>query len=55
MHSAFCDQPWPGKDAGDDPGLSRTAGSGDTAHTAHTMRLPDVLLRRGFFVCNSRK
>ena len=30
MHGGFCDQPWPGNDAGDDPGLSRTVGSGDT-------------------------
>ena len=28
-------------------------GKGDTADTAHTVRLPDVLLRR-FFSCNSR-
>ena len=33
MHGAFCDQPWPGNDAGDDPGLSRTVGSGDTWRT----------------------
>ena len=33
MHGAFCDQPWPGNDAGDDPGLSRTVGSGDTRRT----------------------
>ena len=30
MHGAFCDQPWPGNVAGDDPGLSHTVGSGDT-------------------------
>ena len=31
MPGAFCDQPWPGNDAGDDPDLSRTVGSsGDT-------------------------
>ena len=35
-------------DSGDDPGLSRTVGSGDTADTAHTVRLPDVLLCRSF-------
>ena len=33
MHGAFCDQPWPGNDAGDDSGLSRTVGSGDTRRT----------------------
>ena len=33
MHGAFCDQPLPGNDAGDDPGLSRTVGSGDTRRT----------------------
>ena len=33
MHGAFCDQPWPGNDAGDDPGLSRTVGSGDKRRT----------------------
>ena len=33
MHGAFCDQPWPGNDAGDDAGLSRTVGSGDTRRT----------------------
>ena len=48
IHGAFCDQPWPGNDSGDDPGLSRTVGSGDTADTAHTVRLPDVLLCRSF-------
>ena len=26
MRGAFCDQPWPGNDAGDGPGLSRTVG-----------------------------
>ena len=30
IHGAFCDQPWPGNEAGDDPGLSRTVGMGDT-------------------------
>ena len=53
MPSAFCDQPWPGNDSGDDPGPSRTVGSGDTADAAHTMCLPDVLLCR-FFFCDSR-
>ena len=53
MYGTFCEQPWPVNDCGDDPGLSRTVGSGDTAHTAHTVRLPDVLLRR-FFPCDSR-
>ena len=38
MHGAFCDQPWPGNDAGDDPGLSRTVGSGDT--TRRTRLIP---------------
>ena len=33
MHGAFCDQPWPGNEAGDDPGLSGTVGSGDTRRT----------------------
>ena len=33
IHGAFCDQPWPGNDAGDDPGLSRTVRSGDTRRT----------------------
>ena len=33
MHGAFCDQPWPGNDAGDGPGLSRTVGGGDTRRT----------------------
>ena len=33
MHDAFCDQPWPGNEAGIDPGLSRTVGSGDTRRT----------------------
>ena len=36
MHGAFCDLPWPGQDAGDDPGLSRTVGSGDTRRTRRT-------------------
>ena len=52
MHGAFCDQPWPGNeagdDSGDDPGLSCTVRIGDTAHTAHTVRLPDVLTCRSF-------
>ena len=26
MRGVFCDQPWPGNDAGDDPGLSRRVG-----------------------------
>ena len=34
-------------------GLSRTVGNGDTAHTANTVRLPDVLRCR-FFPCDSR-
>ena len=45
MHGAFCDQPWPGNDAGDDPGLSVIPCSGQwryAAHTVHTVRLPDV-------------
>ena len=33
MHGAFCDQPWPGNDTGDEPGLSRTVGSGNTRRT----------------------
>ena len=33
MHGAFCDQPWPGNDAEDDPGLSRAVESGDTRRT----------------------
>ena len=33
MHDAFCDQPWPGNDAGDDPGLSCAVGSSDTRRT----------------------
>ena len=33
MHGAFCDQPWPGNDARDDPGLSRRVGGGDTRRT----------------------
>ena len=33
MHGAFCNQPWLGNDAADDPGLSRTVGSGDTRCT----------------------
>ena len=45
--------PWPGNDSGGDPGLSRTVGNGDTADTAHTVHLPDVLLCR-FFSCDSR-
>ena len=52
MYGTFCEQPWPVNDCGDDPGLSRTVGSGDTAHTAHTVRLPDVILRR-FISCDS--
>ena len=41
----FCDRPRPGNDPGDDPDLSCTVPSGDTAHTAHAVRLPDVLRR----------
>ena len=33
MNGAFCDPPWPGNDAGDDPGLSRSVGGGDTRGT----------------------
>ena len=33
IHGAFCDEPWPGNDAGDDLGLFRTVGSGDTRRT----------------------
>ena len=33
IHGAFCDQPWPINEAGDDPGLARTLGSGDTRRT----------------------
>ena len=40
--------PWPGNNSGGDPGLSRTVGNGDTADTAQTVRLPDVLLCRFF-------
>ena len=50
MHGAFCDQPWPGNDSEDDPGLSRTVGSGGTVDAAHTVRFPDVLLSRVFFL-----
>ena len=50
IQGAFCDQPWPDNDCGDGPGLSRTVGSGDTADTAHTVRLPDVLLCRFFLL-----
>ena len=53
MHGAFCDQSWPGNDAGDDPGLFRTVEWRYAAHAARTVRLPDVLLCRAF-VCNSR-
>ena len=54
MHGAFCDQPWPGNDAGDDPGQSRTVGSGDTRRTwLIPCGKPEVLLCRSF-VCNSR-
>ena len=53
VHGTFSDQPWPGNDSGNDPGLSRTVGSGDAVDTAHTVRLPDVLLCR-FFPCDSR-
>ena len=44
--------PWPGNDSGGDPGPSRTLRNGDTADTAHTVRLPDVLFRR-FISCDS--
>ena len=54
MHSAFCDQPWPGNDSGGDPGLSHTVENGDTADTAHTVHNSDVQLCR-FFSCDSRK
>ena len=33
LHGAFCDQPWPGSEAGDDPGLSRAVRSGDSRRT----------------------
>ena len=33
IHGAFCNQLWPGNEIGDDPGLSRTVGSGDTQRT----------------------
>ena len=54
IHGAFCDQPWPGNEAGDDRGLSRTVGSGDTRRT-RLIRCAcrNVLLCRAF-VCNSR-
>ena len=42
-HGASLDQPWPGNDSGDDPGLSRKVESGDTVDTAHTVCRPDVL------------
>ena len=50
MHGAFCDQPWPGNEAGGDPGLSRTVGSGDTADAAHTVRLPFYFAWSLFFM-----
>ena len=46
VHGAFCDRPRRGNDPGDDLDISCTAVPiGDTAHTTHTMRLPDVLRR----------
>ena len=47
MHGAFCDQLRPGNVPGDNPDLSCTVPSGDTAHAAHAVRLPDVLRRCG--------
>ena len=47
IRGAFCDQPWSGNEAGDDPGLSRTVGSGDTRRTRLIpCALPDALLCR---------
>ena len=54
MHGAFCDQPWPGNDAGDDPGLSRTVGSGDTRRTRLIPCACPMFCFVGLFVCNSR-
>ena len=45
MHGVFCDQPRPENDPGYYPDLSCAVPGGDTAHTAHTVRLPDVLRR----------
>ena len=50
MHGAFCDQPWSGNDPGDDPWPILCCGAGDTAQTAHTVRLPDVLRRCDVFL-----
>lgn len=43
VQDAFYDLPWPWNDPGSDPGLSRTMASDDTAHTAHAVRLLEVL------------
>ena len=49
MHGAVCDQPRPENDPGYNPDLSCAVPGGDTAHKAHTVRLPDVLRRCGTF------
>ena len=42
IHGAFCDQPWPGNEDGDDPCLSRTVGSGDTPVSYTHLTLPTI-------------
>ena len=54
IHGAFCDQPWSGNEAGDDPGLSRTVGSGDTRRTRLIPCACPMFCFVGLFVCNSR-
>ena len=49
MHGAFCDQPRPENGPGYGPDLSCAVPGGDTAHTARTVRLPEVLRRCGTF------
>lgn len=53
IHGASCDQPWAGKDPGEDPGLSCVVASDDTAHTLllpNVLQKGDVFLRSGKFV-----
>ena len=49
IHGAFCDQLWAGNDAGDDPGLSRTVGSGGRRRTWLTLSTRPMFCIAVFF------
>ena len=49
VHGTFCAQPWPVDGPEDDVDQFCAVANGDLAHTAHTVRLPDVLRRCNLF------